>query len=87
MIGIVLFAATPESHGDTAMPFKDLLVGLKSFSPPSITAFGVLLVIASPFVWVGSAITSFAMGRNAFYSSLSLLVLLIMLLSIVVAFT
>ena len=86
LVGIVLLAANPGSYNDTAIRPTDLLVGLKSFDPSSITAFGVLLMIASPFVWVGAAILSFIKKRDVVYSLLSGLVLFMMFLSIVVSF-
>jgi uncharacterized membrane protein len=86
LVGIALFAANPNLHSDTAIRPTDLLVGLRSFSPPSITAFGILLMIASPFLWVGAAIASFTTKRDVVYIFLSGLVLFIMLISVVVSF-
>ncbi|MGZ4864429.1 MAG: DUF1634 domain-containing protein [Halobacteriota archaeon] len=86
LVGIMLLAANPGLYNETAIRPIDLLVGLRSFDPSSITAFGVLLMIASPFVWVGAAIVSFLKKRDVVYSLLSGLVLFMMLLSIVVSF-
>jgi uncharacterized membrane protein len=82
----MLLAANPGSYNETAIRPTDLLVGLRSFDPSSIAAFGVLLMIASPFVWVGAAILSLIKKRDVVYSLLSGLVLFMMLLSIVVSF-
>ena len=83
----MLFAANPSLYNDSAIRPADILVGLRSFGPPSITAFGVLLMTASPFVWVGAAIVSFITKRDVVYSFLSGLVLFITLLSLVVSFS
>ena len=83
-IGIVIVAATASSQYDAAMSANELLVGLKSLNPLSVVTFGVLLAIASPFAWVAAAIVSFVATRKAFFSFLSILVLLLMLLSVVV---
>jgi len=85
-VGIMLFAANPSLQSNTAIRPTELLVGLRSFGPPSITALGILLMIASPFVWVGAAIVSFVTKRDVIYSFLSGLVLFIMLLSIFMSF-
>ena len=87
LVGIMLLAANPGSYNDTAIRPTDLLVGLRSFDPSSITASGVLLMIASPFLWVAAAIASFTTKRDVVYIFLSGLVLFIMLLNIVVSFT
>ena len=85
-VGVVIVAATASSQYDAAMPAKELLVGLKSFNPLRVVAFGVMLTIASPFAWVAAAIVSFVTTKKAFFSFLSILVLLLMLLSVVVTF-
>ena len=87
LVGIMPFAANPSSQTDIAIRPTELLGGLRSFGPPSITAFGVLLMIASPFFWVGAAIVSFITRRDLIYSFLGGLVLFIMLLSIFMSFT
>lgn len=84
-IAVLLVVATEWLPFDAAMPLKELLTGLKSFNPLSFATFGVLIVIASPFVWVAAAIVSFATSKKVFHSLLSALVLLLMLVSIVVA--
>jgi uncharacterized membrane protein len=72
-------------HGAPAnlITLHGIFSGLAQLDPPSLIAFGILLLIATPVCRVVFGVVGFALLKDKFYAAVSALVLAILLYSFV----
>jgi uncharacterized membrane protein len=87
-IGVVAFYAHDAAaggHGISDMPFPHTLAavfaGLGDGDPLAIIALGLLILLATPFTRVAVSILAFAVERDWMYTTITVLVLLILVVS------
>jgi len=84
-VSIALFAANHGTYSDITSPVKISSLDSKGANPAVIASVGILAMVASPFIWVVVALTSFIARKNVLYSFLTSLVLLLMIASIILS--
>ncbi len=76
-VGIVLYAAI-GANADVGVPLGDIFRGLLSLDPASVMSISIIALVASPFIWVATALIAFILNKNAFYACLGCIILLLM---------
>lgn len=71
---------------DYTLPMKDMLTGAIAFQPKPLIQLGIVILIGTPIMRVIFSAFSFALEKDYLYTTLTIIVLLIITLSMVTGY-
>jgi len=83
IVGLVWSVMSP-GHATDVIPFEKLLDELSGGNPIALIEIGILVLIATPFIRLLTALTVFAYEKNIKFVIVSLLVISVVLLAITI---
>jgi uncharacterized membrane protein len=75
LIGLFMYALDPSGAGNVTLSLEEVLSGLAAGEPIAVISLGILLLIATPFSRVVTAMGVFVVDREPRFIAVSVLVI------------